>query len=105
MSEGSADGSRYPCSVVRFQHEIRPIHPTQKPVELFEYLIRTYTNPGHLVFDNTAGSGTASISVENAGLTARLTGFQGFRCEFGEDAFGGILRCVEGDVPRRGVTG
>ena len=42
-------------------------HPTQKPVALFEYLIRTYTNPGDLVLDNTAGSGTTAIAAENAG--------------------------------------
>lgn len=42
-------------------------HPTQKPVALFEYLIRTYTNPGELVLDNTAGSGTTAIAAENAG--------------------------------------
>lgn len=34
------------------------MHPTQKPVALFEYLIKTYTNPGELVLDNCAGSGT-----------------------------------------------
>jgi site-specific DNA-methyltransferase (adenine-specific) len=43
------------------------IHPTQKPVALFEYLIRTYTNPGEHVLDNTAGSGTTAIAAENTG--------------------------------------
>lgn len=43
------------------------IHPTQKPHELFEYLIRTYTNEGQLVLDNTAGSGTTAIAAMNAG--------------------------------------
>lgn len=38
------------------------IHPTQKPVELFEYLIRTYTNEGELILDNCAGSGTTAIA-------------------------------------------
>jgi len=42
------------------------IHPTQKPVALFEYLIHTYTNPGEVVLDNTAGSGTTAIAAENA---------------------------------------
>lgn len=42
-------------------------HPTQKPVALFEYLIRTYTNPGETVLDNTAGSGTTAIAAENSG--------------------------------------
>ena len=41
--------------------------PTQKPVALFEYLIRTYTNPGELVLDNTAGSGTTAIAAIQSG--------------------------------------
>ena len=43
------------------------IHPTQKPVALFDYLIRTYTNPGDLVLDNCAGSGTTAIAAEQTG--------------------------------------
>lgn len=41
------------------------IHPTQKPVALFEYLIQTYTNPGDIVLDNCAGSGTTAVACEN----------------------------------------
>ena len=41
------------------------LHPTQKPTELFEYLIKTYTNEGDLVLDNTAGSGTTAIACLN----------------------------------------
>ena len=40
-------------------------HPTQKPVALFEYLIKTYTNEGNLVLDNTAGSGTTGVACQN----------------------------------------
>ena len=57
---------RYPSSVQLFKRE-RGLHPTQKPVALFEYLIRTYTNPGDLVLDNTAGSGTTAIAAERSG--------------------------------------
>lgn len=67
VREGSSDGSRYPRSVVNLTHETAPIHPTQKPVALFEYLIRTYTNPDEVVLDNTAGSGTTAIAAENSG--------------------------------------
>jgi site-specific DNA-methyltransferase (adenine-specific) len=42
-------------------------HPTQKPVALFEYLIKTYTQPGEIVLDNCAGSGTAAIASLNTG--------------------------------------
>lgn len=66
VREGSSDGSRYPRSVIQFTHENKPVHPTQKPVDLFEYLIRTYTDEGMTVLDNTAGSGTTAIAAENA---------------------------------------
>lgn len=60
---------RYPTSIVTVSNADQhgKIHPTQKPVALFEYLIRTYTNPGDLVLDNTAGSGTTAIAAERAG--------------------------------------
>lgn len=59
---------RYPVSVLDFpvlnNDSSERLHPTQKPVALFEYLIRTYTNPGDLVLDNTAGSGTTAVAAE-----------------------------------------
>lgn len=65
--EGS-DGRRYPKQVIDIGSVQRgTVHPTQKPVALFEYLIRTYTNEGEHVLDNTAGSGTTAIAAENAG--------------------------------------
>lgn len=60
-------GERYPISVIRFGRDKDKLHPTQKPVALFEYLIRTYTDAGQVVLDNTAGSGTTAIAAENAG--------------------------------------
>ena len=48
----------------RMPHKDR-FHPTQKPVELFEYLIKTYTNEGETVLDNCAGSGTTAIACLN----------------------------------------
>jgi site-specific DNA-methyltransferase (adenine-specific) len=58
---------RYPLSVQIFPNAdlTKVLHPTQKPVELFEYLIRTYTNEGDLVLDNCAGSGTTAIACLN----------------------------------------
>ena len=62
------EGVRYPSSVQLFRNpNNKSFHPTQKPVELFEYLIRTYTNKGDLILDNTAGSGTTAIAAENTG--------------------------------------
>lgn len=57
---------KYPTTLRRFNKD-RGFHPTQKPVALFEYLIRTYTEPGAVVLDMTAGSGTTAIAAERAG--------------------------------------
>lgn len=63
------DGSRYPFSYQRFTKEDRYdksiYHPTRKPVALIEYLIKTYTQEGELILDNTAGSGTLAIAAIN----------------------------------------
>lgn len=56
--------TNYPNQILEFNSVMRTVHPTQKPVELFEYLIKTYTNEGELVLDNTAGSGTTAIAAE-----------------------------------------
>ena len=55
----------YPRSVVGFSGEHNPTHPTQKPVALMEYLIRTYTNEGETVLDNCMGSGTTGVACVN----------------------------------------
>lgn len=56
-------GTRYPRSVQKFATEKRSsVHPTQKPVALLEYLIRTYTNPGDTVLDNCMGSGSTGVA-------------------------------------------
>lgn len=62
IRKGSTE--KYPKSILIFQkpHPSASIHPTQKPVDLFEYLIRTYTNEGELVLDNCMGSGTTAIA-------------------------------------------
>ena len=56
---------KYPTSIKRFQRDNKKIHPTQKPVELFEYLIKTYTNEGETVLDNCIGSGTTAVAAIN----------------------------------------
>jgi DNA modification methylase len=57
----------FPRSVLRFAHETKPVHPTQKPIALMEYLIRTYTNEGETVLDPTMGSGTTGVACVNTG--------------------------------------
>ena len=61
------DGLKHPKSVMKFNREPKPQHPTQKPVALMEYLIRTYTNEGQAVLDNTMGSGTTGVACMRSG--------------------------------------
>lgn len=58
---------RYPKSVLKFSTDRQKskLHPTQKPLALLEYLVKTYTNEGDLVLDNTAGSGTTGLACKN----------------------------------------
>lgn len=55
---------KFPTSILRFPkpHPSKCVHPTQKPVELLEYLIKTYTNPGDVILDNCMGSGSTGIA-------------------------------------------
>jgi site-specific DNA-methyltransferase (adenine-specific) len=55
-------GERYPTSVLKFNRDKTKIHPTQKPVDLVAYLVRTYTNPNDVILDNCMGSGTTAIA-------------------------------------------
>jgi site-specific DNA-methyltransferase (adenine-specific) len=57
----NTDGSRYPRSVQRFAQD-RGGHPTKKPVPFMRWLIRSYSNPGDLVLDNTMGEGTTGVA-------------------------------------------
>jgi site-specific DNA-methyltransferase (adenine-specific) len=57
----------YPRQVLRFASEGKTVHPTQKPVALMEYLIKTYTNEGETVLDFTMGSGTTGVACVNTG--------------------------------------
>lgn len=63
-----SDGDRYPTDIIKIavHPRVDVMHPTQKPVALFEYLIKTYTNEGDLVLDNCAGSGTTAIACINS---------------------------------------
>lgn len=60
-------GLKFPRSILDFDKPHPPVHPTQKPVALLEYLIRMYSNPGELVLDNTMGVGTTCVAARNTG--------------------------------------
>ena len=59
--------TNYPVNVLYFANEGKTVHPTQKPVALMEYLIKTYTNEGETVLDFVMGSGTSGIAAKNTG--------------------------------------
>ena len=65
--EDDVTDRKYPKSIQTFSNadNTNRVHPTQKPVPLFEYLIKTYTNEGELVLDNCIGSGTTAIAAIN----------------------------------------
>lgn len=61
------NGERYPIDVLDFKRDKGKLHPTQKPVALLKYLIRTYTNDGETVLDNCMGSGSTGVACVNTG--------------------------------------
>lgn len=60
-----SDGKRLPLTVLNFNRVERPMHPTQKPVDLLEWLIKTYTNENEIVLDNCMGSGSTGVACFN----------------------------------------
>lgn len=57
--------TNYPTSIVEFPSEGKTVHPTQKPVDLLKYLIKTYSNGGETVLDNCMGSGSTGVACVN----------------------------------------
>jgi site-specific DNA-methyltransferase (adenine-specific) len=64
-TENFQEYTNYPRSILEFKVEGSRSHPTQKPVALMEYLIKTYTNPQETVLDFTMGSGTTGVAAKN----------------------------------------
>lgn len=60
-----SDGRRLPLTILKFNRVERPLHPTQKPVDLLEYLIKTYTNENEVVLDNCMGVGSTGFACLN----------------------------------------
>lgn len=58
--------TNYPCDLLDFKSVSKPIHPTEKPVDLLEYLVRTYTKEGDLVLDNCCGVGSTLVACQNS---------------------------------------
>ena len=68
---GGGETDRFPRSIIKFASDKQrnklngTIHPTQKPLKLLEYLVKTYTNEGDLILDNCSGSGTLGLACQN----------------------------------------
>lgn len=62
--KGGGNTDRFPISIIRFPSDKQKnnLHPTQKPIKLLEYLIKTYSNPGDIILDNCMGSGSTGIA-------------------------------------------
>ena len=67
ITETKSDGMRYPTDILKFPKDKEHFHPTQKPVKLLEYLIKTYSNPGETILDCCMGSGSAGVAAANTG--------------------------------------
>lgn len=89
----SKDGRRFPLSIIRFSRDASRIHPTQKPVALLEYLIKTYSHHGETVLDPFMGSGST-------GVACRRTGRKFIGCELDDEFFKiAEKRIAEAPVP------
>jgi site-specific DNA-methyltransferase (adenine-specific) len=73
-NENFQEFTNYPRSIIEFETDSPKLHPTQKPVALFEYIIKTYSHPGETVLDNCIGSGTTAIACINS--NRRYIGFE-----------------------------
>jgi DNA modification methylase len=67
VTEYKDDGTRNPIQLLKFNRDLNKLHETQKPVELMEYLVKTYTNQNDIVLDNCMGSGTTGVACKNLG--------------------------------------
>ncbi len=82
----------YPTNIIEiYNPKNKRLHPTQKPVELFKYLIKTYSNEGDIILDNCMGSGTTAVAAKE--LNRNFTG-----CELNKDYFDICLKRLN-DTP------
>lgn len=74
LKEHTIEYTNYPNNVLFFNKETNTIHPTQKPIDLLEYLIKTYTRENDIVLDNCMGSGSSGVAAGN--LNRRFIGIE-----------------------------
>ena len=95
-AENFQEFTNYPRSILRFANDAKPVHPTQKPVALMEYLVRTYTNEGDTVLDNCMGSGTTGVACMNTGR--RFIGME-MDADYALIAAGRMREAIDRDIP------
>jgi len=103
-----SDELRYPSSVREFNNRSkgdRGLHPTQKPVALMEYLIKTYTNEGELVLDFCAGSGTTGVAAKNLNRNFILIEKEEEYCNIARRRIAGEIICKEKKEEKEENTG
>ena len=88
------NGQRFPKAIIEFGKDKEKLHPTQKPLALMEYLIRTYTNEGDLVLDNCAGSGTTGLACKNLNRKCVLIEREEKYCKIAVDRLKQEVLCV-----------
>ena len=82
LKEHKVEYTNYPNNVLFFNKETNTIHPTQKPVDLLEYLIKTYTRENDIILDNCMGSGSTGVAAAN--LKRRFIGIELDKKYFGK---------------------
>lgn len=88
-TDGEYDGKRYPRSVIKFNVE-KGLHPTQKPTDLFEYIIKTYTRKGDTVVDCCCGSGTTGVAAKRCGRNYILNDLETKYADLAEERINNI---------------
>lgn len=88
------EGYQYPRSILAFRRPKGGKHPTQKPVALIEWMIKSFTQPGDLILDNVAGSATTLVAARNCGR--RAIGIE-LHTPYVEDAVDRLTKGAEGD--------
>lgn len=95
---------KYPISIVEFGTDFPQIYPTQKPVDLCRWLIKTYTNDGDSVLDNCAGSGSILLAAQSTGRRFIGIDSSDAACEIARKRLEGTIRQIEGQITMFGDT-
>ena len=86
----------YPNNILECERDEPQLHPTQKPVVLCEYLIKTYTNEGNLILDSCCGSGTVGVACRNLNRRFILIEKEDKYCEIANER---VFKTKENDTP------